>query len=88
MLKCFAQQGGLHEERASGLGSPDRVGGFKPQQRDLTPVLRRPVEPARDERTKLRRGPRTEFDPERASAGRYAKARPAPHSDAGVPVVN
>src|SRR5260370_7555199 len=28
------------------------------------------------------RGP--SFDPERASAGRYSKARPAPHSDAGV----
>ena len=36
---------------------------MKRQQRDLTPVLRRPVEPAGDERTSLGRVSRSEIDP-------------------------
>jgi hypothetical protein len=41
---------------------------LKHQQRDLTPVLRRPVEPAEAKRTNRRYGGNDAFDPEQKSA--------------------
>ena len=48
---------------------------FETQQKDLTPVLRRPVEPAGVERTLSEYIATSQFDPKRSSAGGVGSCR-------------
>src|SRR5712671_7133339 len=52
---------------------------LKPQQRDLTPALRRPVEPAEVKRTSRLRAPTSESDPNQTLA-RVKRSPPAASS--------